>query len=227
MSTTATMNATDTGAALAALDAARSAAATKSTADTQDRFLKLLVAQLKNQDPMNPLDNAQLTSQMAQISTVNGIDKLNATLQEMAAGFGATQSLQAAAMIGRSVLVPGSALELKDGKALGGVELPQAVDSLQVSIRDGSGRVLHKVNLGPQPAGVAAFQWDGVTDSGAPAAPGSYSFVLEAVQGGKKVDARALALGQVLSVTQAGDGVTLNVSGSSAPVVLADVKRVM
>jgi flagellar basal-body rod modification protein FlgD len=178
------------------------AAAPKATesVDPQDRFLKLLVAQMKNQDPLNPLDNAQVTSQLAQISTVSGIDKLNATLQTLAAGFAATQSLEAAAMIGRGVLAAGSTLTLANGTAIGGIDLPQTVDRLVVSIKDSSGIVVHNMDLGPQPQGVIAFQWDGVTDSGASAAAGNYSFSVSAQQGDKKVDASALAYGRVNGV---------------------------
>jgi len=129
------------------------------------------VAQLKNQDPLNPMDNAQITSQMAQISTVSGIDKLNSTLQSMAASFNVGQSLQATAMIGHGVFVPGNTLQLENGAAPFGVDLAQAADKVVLSVRDGSGLVVHKVDLGPQPAGVIGFEWDGVTDSGAIAAP--------------------------------------------------------
>ena len=206
--------------------AAPAATGTPGTNDAQDRFLKLLVTQLKNQDPLNPMDNAQITSQMAQISTVSGIDKLNTTLQSMAASFSAGQSLQATAMIGHSVLAPGSALQLQNGQALGGVNLPQAADKVVVSIVDGSGLAVHKVDLGAQAAGVVSFQWDGITDSGASAAPGSYSFAVEAVQGGNKIDAVALALGLVSSVKQGANGVMLNVNGVGS-VALSDVKQVM
>lgn len=172
--------------------------------DPQDRFLKLLVAQMKNQDPLNPLDNAQVTSQLAQISTVSGIDKLNATLQTLAAGFAANQSLEAAAMIGRGVLAAGSTLTLANGTATGGVDLPQTVDRLVVTIKDSSGIVVHNMDLGPQPQGIIAFQWDGVTGSGASAAAGNYSFSVNAQQGGKKVDAGTLAYGRVNSVAPGG-----------------------
>lgn len=218
-------NTTDAAATIAA-PSAPAAAGKPGTSEAQDRFLKLLVTQLKNQDPLNPMDNAQITSQMAQISTVSGIDKLNTTLRELAAGFSASQSLQATAMIGRSVLASGSGLQLRNGTAAGGVELPQAADRVVVSIRDGSGQVLHKIDLGPQAAGVLGFQWDGVTDSGASAVPGSYSFAVEAVQGGNKIDATALALGLVSGVTQGKDGVALKVNGMGS-VALSDVKQVM
>jgi len=216
---------TDTAATLAALNASGSAG-TAGTDEAQDRFLKLLVTQLKNQDPLNPMDNAQITSQMAQISTVSGIDKLNATLQGMATSFSANQSLQATAMIGHSVLVPGNALQLQDGAAQGGVNLPQAADQVVVSILDGSGQVVHKVDLGAQAAGVLGFQWDGATDSGASAAPGSYTFSVNAVQGGNKIDAVALKFGLVGGVTQGKDGTMLKINGAGQ-VALSDVKQVM
>src|SRR5215204_242231 len=104
---------------------------TSATAGLQDRFLKLLVTQMKNQDPLNPLDNAQVTTQLAQISTVNGIEKLNATIEAMASSFTSGQSLQAATMIGKDVLVPGSTLQLA-GSSVFGVELAQAADQVKV-----------------------------------------------------------------------------------------------
>jgi flagellar basal-body rod modification protein FlgD len=224
--TTTDANALLAAQAAQAAQAAKAASAAPGTSEAQDRFLKLLVTQLQNQDPLNPMDNAQITSQMAQISTVSGIDKLNTTLQGMAASFNADQSLQATAMIGHSVLASGSALQLQNGAAVGGVDLPQAADGVVISISDASGRVLHKVDLGPQAAGVIGFQWDGVTDSGANAVPGSYSFAVEAVQGGKKIDATALAGGMVIGVTQGKSGVALNVIGMG-PVALSDVRQVM
>jgi flagellar basal-body rod modification protein FlgD len=144
----------------------------------------------------------------------------------MAASYSAGQSLQATAMIGHSVLVPGAGLLLQNGAAQGGVSLAQAADKVVVSITDGAGLVVHEVDLGAQPAGVFGFQWDGVTDSGASAAPGNYSFTVHAVQGSAKVDAVALALGVVGGVTQGKDGVALKVNGVGT-VALSDVKQVM
>jgi flagellar basal-body rod modification protein FlgD len=185
--------------------------ATKTTAqESEDRFLRLLVAQMKNQDPLNPLDNAEVTSQMAQLSTVSGIEKLNTALQAMSSSFAASQSLQAASMIGRSVLAPGSSLLLQDGVATGGFELSQPVDRAVVTIKGAAGNVLASVNIGAQQAGNVLFQWDGVTDSGANAANGSYTFEVSATQGGQKVEAVSLALGTVGSVSLGTSGVMLN-----------------
>ncbi len=201
-------------------------AAKKAKEDPTDRFLKLLVTQMKNQDPLNPLDNAQITSQMAQISTVSGIDKLNTTLQNMAASFSANQSLQAASMIGRSVMVSGSTLQLVDGKAIAGVELPQSVDQVTVTIRDAAGAIVHSMELGPKPEGIAAFAWGGATDSGSAAANGIYSFAVSALQGSKKIDGNTLAVGQVNSVSPGKDGMLLDVGGLGA-VGFTDVKKIL
>lgn len=213
---------TDVAAAITATAASGATGAN----EAQNRFLTLLVTQLKNQDPLNPMENAELTTQMAQISTVNGIEKLNATLQGMVSSFNAGQSLQATAMIGRGVYVPGNTMQLANGVATFGVDLPQAADKVVLSVLDGSGREVQKVDLGAQPAGVLGFEWDGATDSGASAAAGSYSFRVEATQGGKKVEATALALGTVSGVTQGKDGVALKVSGLGS-VALSDVRQVM
>lgn len=209
----------------AAATATSSATAKTSTQQSEDRFLKLLVTQMKNQDPLNPLDNAQVTSQMAQLSTVTGIEKLNAALQAMSSSFTSSQSLQAAGMIGHSVLAPGSGLQLLNGMAAGGFDLKQPVDSAVVKIKDAAGNVLHSVDMGAQKEGSVLFQWDGVTDSGAIAANGSYTFEISAVQGGQKVEVDRLALGQVSSVSLGASGVVLNTDVLGA-VDVAKVKQI-
>ena len=136
----ATQDANSAAALFASLNAnAGFAAKTSTAAETQDRFLKLLVTQMKNQDPLNPMDNAQVTSQMAQLSTVTGIDKLNATLQALSDSMTSNQSLQAASMIGHGVLVDGKDVDLSDGAGYGGFELAQPVDRARVSVYDKAG----------------------------------------------------------------------------------------
>ncbi len=210
---------------MAAMNPAKSAA--KSTADAaQDRFMTLLVTQMKNQDPLNPLDNAQVTSQLAQLSTVTGIDKLNATVQALMGSYQASQSLQATSMIGHGVFVPGSDVTLTGGKALLGVELADAADSVQVTILDASGRPVHKIDLGAQKAGVLPLAWDGTTDGGATAADGHYTFQVNAVRGNQKASATALSFGEVASVSTGPQGVKLNLP-RIGEVNLADVKQIL
>ena len=195
------------------------------TDDLQDRFLKLLVTQMKNQDPLNPLDNAQVTSQLAQISTVNGIEKLNATIETMASSFNAGQSLQAANMIGKDVLVPGSVLQVAGGGGIFGVDLAQAADQVKVTIHDASGRAIRTMDLDPQAAGPLALAWDGKTADGTQAADGAYSISVSALRGDQKIDAQPLAFGSVQSISQGNEGVRLNV-GTLGTVGLTDIKQI-
>ncbi|MBL0038838.1 MAG: flagellar hook assembly protein FlgD [Nitrosomonadales bacterium] len=194
--------------------------------DTEDRFLKLLVTQMKNQDPLNPMDNAQVTSQMAQLSTVTGIDKLNATLQALSDSMSIVQSLSATSMIGHGVLIPGSAITLKDGKAIGGIELTQPADSVKVLIQDAAGNTVSTLQMGPQKAGVTALAWDGQTDAGTPAINGTYKFSVEALRAGDKVEANALTFGMVNAVTPGVNGATLDV-GSAGSVAMSAVKQII
>lgn len=215
-----------TGAASSLFTSYNTKSAAKPAAeDPQDRFLKLLVTQMKNQDPLNPLDNAQVTTQLAQISTVNGIEKLNATLQGMASGVTAGQSLQAASMIGHNVLVPGSALQLAGGSGVFGVDLAQPADNVKVTIHDSAGQAVRVMDLGAQVAGPLTLQWDGMADNGAPAADGSYTMSVSALRGDQKVDAQTLAFGTVQGVFQGNQGVQLNV-GSLGTANLADIKQI-
>ncbi len=193
--------------------------------DAQNRFLTLLVTQLKNQDPLNPMDNAQLTTQLAQISTVDGIQKLNTTLQSLLSSYALTQSLQATGMIGQDVLVPGSTLTLAGGKAMGGVELAQPADKVVVTISDASGNVREQVDLGPKEAGVSAFEWDGDTPDGT-AGDGAYTFTVTATRANAAVGATPLAYGRVTAVAPGSPGAQVTV-GSLGSVSLSDVKQVV
>jgi len=194
--------------------------------EAQDRFMTLLVTQMKNQDPLNPLDNAQVTSQLAQLSTVTGIDKLNNTLQALQGSYQTSQSLQAANMIGRGILVPGSGIELVEGKSIFGVEMTEPADNVQVTIRNASGLAVRKISLGAQEVGTVPLAWDGKTDSGATATDGKYSFEVTATRGDKKVDATKLSFGEVSSVTTGTAGVKLNVPGVGT-VNLADIRQIL
>jgi flagellar basal-body rod modification protein FlgD len=217
---------TQTNNATSATNAA--AATTSSTAaNTQDRFLKLLVTQMKNQDPLNPMDNAQVTSQMAQLSTVSGIDKLNVTLQALSNSMTSNQSVQAASMIGHGVLVPGDGVDLANGNAFGGFELTQSAERVSITIKDKAGALIRDIQLGAQPAGTGHWQWDGTDDNGAKVADGSYTFVVNAAdQAGKKTDVSGLQFGMVNSVSQGKQGVTLSV-GQLDGIEISQVKQIL
>jgi flagellar basal-body rod modification protein FlgD len=195
------------------------------TAANADRFLTMLVAQMKNQDPLNPLDNAQVTSQMAQLSTVEGINKLDASLQALSIGFNSAQALQAASLVGRQVMTEGSTLALSQGIARGGYQLDAGAEGLTLTIKSASGTVVHTAELGSQDAGLHVFEWDGKTDSGADAAPGLYAFEIAARDGKSPVKSTSLMLGRVDGVTPAADGTKLDL-GALGDAGFAGIKHI-
>jgi flagellar basal-body rod modification protein FlgD len=200
-------------------------AAKSGSKETEDRFLTLLVAQMKNQDPLNPLDNAQVTSQLAQLSTVQGIENMNSSLQALAASMGANQMAQAANLIGRAVLVPGDSIRPAEMEDVMGFELSRPADKVTVDILDAGGGVVRSLNLGSREDGVNVLAWDGLTSSGAAAPDGQYSFKINAVQGGQPVSSTALHLGLVNSVSQGSQGVQLNLAGNER-VSYADIRQI-
>lgn len=193
--------------------------------ETQDRFLKLLVTQMKNQDPMNPMDNAQVTTQMAQISTVTGIGQLNDTIQNFLGKLTNMESLQGASLAGRQVLVQGNALELANGTAAGGFELATPADSTVLKVIDAAGRTIYQNSLGARGAGVQGFSWNGLTTTGDKAADGRYTFRIEANAAGAAIPATALAYGRVNGVTPSGNGLQLDL-GALGVRAYSDVKQI-
>lgn len=207
--TSATSSVLDTSSNGTRADAASDPAA------AQDRFLKLLVAQLNNQDPMNPLDNAQMTSQIAQINTVTGIQQLNDTVKGLAGQFAAQQLMQGSAMVGRNVLVAGNSLayDAETKKGGGAFDLSTQAAAVQVKVLDASNKEVGTVNLGPQKAGRYNFEWDNATAG----ATGPFHFQVVAANGDTPVQAEELTLDQVTAVSMVGGALSLQLArGGSA-----------
>jgi len=203
-------------------------ASTKKTAaeDMETRFLTLLMTQLKNQDPLNPTDANQMTTQLSQISTVSGIEKLNASMDKLLASYSSTQNMQAAAMIGKTVLTAGNALELGAEGAIGGISLDAAAERVTVTIKDASGKVVQTQELGKQAAGVVNFVWDGKSDAEAALPAGNYTFAVEASNGSDPVKTTALAAGMVSALTLTTDGVSLQLANNKS-VAYSDILQIM
>ncbi len=199
--------------------------AASSASATQDRFMTLLVTQMKNQDPLNPMDNAQVTSQMAQLSTVTGIDKLNTTVESLIGSVQNGQSYQASSMIGHNVLVPGNAINSTGTGSYLGVDLPIGADKLTVAIKDSAGNTVRTLSLGAQSAGTASLNWDGFADNGSVAKTGSYTFDVTATTASQSVTASGLNYAQVMSVSNSTSGIKLNLS-NLASVSTSDVKEI-
>jgi|SRR5579862_6428757 len=197
-----------------------------SGADIGNQFLTLLVTQLQNQDPLNPMDNSQMTTQLAQISTVTGINTLNSTMSSLASSLGSNQYMQAAGLVGHTVLVPGNQIDLTSGAGGAGFTLPQNADDVQVTITDASGSIVRQMDLGAQSAGTQTFAWDGKTNTGATAADGQYSYTLTAAASGNSITPDALMSGRVDGVVLGTGGTTLLQLGALGRVDLSTVVEI-
>nr|WP_315846744.1 flagellar hook capping FlgD N-terminal domain-containing protein [uncultured Achromobacter sp.] len=229
--TTVDQNTSTTG-----LGLAQSGANGSSTAQgLQDQFLKLLVTQLQNQDPLNPMQNAELTSQLAQISTVEGINNLKNTMLAISGQIDVSQSMNAVAMIGKGVLIPGSKVKVGvDGDNAAervvtpyGLDLQGDAQKVQVRISDSNGAVVRTIEMGEQKTGVYTLNWDGKNDSGVALEAGAYTVSVLATDGdGKKVNAEVLSYGQVKSVAYSTNGLRLDL-GLDGQTSMLDVRKVI
>lgn len=192
-----------------------------------DKFMTLLVTQLKNQDPMNPLDNAAVTSQFAQLSTVTGVNKLNDTLESLKASYKSSESLQATSMINHGILSAGKTINVSQGKGIYGVDLATPADSVDVQIFSPSGKLVKSLALGSSEAGSVPIAWDGKMDDGATAPDGKYSFTMTAKRGGEVLkDATGLSYNVIQSVSTGSAGVKLNLP-SGAQLTMDDIKQIL
>jgi flagellar basal-body rod modification protein FlgD len=184
---------------------------TKNQAGAADRFLKLLVAQLQNQDPLKPMDNAEITSQMAQIQTVSGIEKLNKSLEGMVSQFSLLQTMQGAALVGRGVSLEGSALQLdEEGLTSGGFELDGPADNVRLEILSGD-QVVDSIDLGAMGGGRHSFSW-ALPEDGDPDAVTSFRVTARA--GAGAVAVTPLMHDRVTSVITGGPTLMLDLAGS-------------
>lgn len=199
---------------------------TKKADDPQTRFLTLLTTQLRNQDPMNPMENAEVTSQLAQMSTVDGIERLNKLFQSFVDSQSSSDGINAAGLIGRGVLVEGKGLGLTEAGAVGGFTLDTAADKVVLTIRDASGIAISTVELSDVEAGSHNYLWDGTASDGTRAADGMYSVSMEANANGEKVKGQVLQFAAVTSVIRGPNGTDLQV-GSLGVFKLDDIKQIL
>jgi flagellar basal-body rod modification protein FlgD len=205
--------------------AATAAASGKSTLGQSD-FLKLMTAQLKNQDPFSPVDNTQMIAQMAQFSSVAGIAEMNATLSGIATKLGATSTADAMAYVGRTVLTEGSvAYPRSTGGIAGAIELDADATDVNVTIADATGALVRSMKLGPATAGTLGYDWDGMADTGQPAGAGPFTVTVQAAANGTTVKSRGLVWAPVESVSLPANGSpVLQVTGLG-PVAVSAVRQ--
>lgn len=206
-----------------------SATGAQSASDLQNTFLTLLVTQLKNQDPTNPADSSQMTSQLAQINTVTGIGQLNTSLSSLAAQLSAGQQTQAALLIGSNVLSSGNDVTVSSGKSSSfGVQLANDVSDLQIVVKNASGQIVNTLDLGAQGAGVVPVTgWTPVDSKGATLADGSYTITAQGTINGQQATATTLSAAQVQSVVQMSGGAPGLKLSNGSTVALSSVASIL
>ncbi|MGM0594028.1 MAG: flagellar hook assembly protein FlgD [Pseudomonadota bacterium] len=195
----------------------------------QDAFMELMLTQLKNQNPLEPMENGDFLAQMAQFSSASGIGELKDAFDDFATGFNSSQALQASSLVGREVILQSGKAQLS---ASGGVaataDLPVSTTAMHVTVSDPAGQVVRTMNFGQQGAGEVDISWDGMTDSGVRAVPGDYVIRAEAAIDGEmqSLDTSVAAAVESVTLGQGGRDVTLNVAGQG-DVPMSSIRKIM
>jgi len=184
-----------------------------SAADLSKNFLKMLTVQLQNQDPMNPMDNAAMTSQLAQLNQVDGINKLNTSVNSLVAQMQSANFMNLSSSVGKTALAEGSQVYFS-GNAVGmAAKLDTPAASLKAVIRDSNSQIVNQFDFGPTPAGMADFIWDGGDDAGKQMMAGIYTLELTATDAQGKTSAPASYVGaMVASIGQEGTDMKVGLS---------------
>ncbi len=180
----------------------------------QEDFLKLMLTQLRNQDPFKPMDSSAFLGQLAQFGTVSGLSGLQTSFDSLSSSLVSNQALQAATLVGKSALVESSTATIANGQSLdGAVDLPAATGGVRIDVRDATGQVVRELQLGAEPSGLAKFHWDGTLADGSPAPAGQYSLAAGFESGTTMEAATTLVSAPVDSVVFSSDGFSVQVRG--------------
>lgn len=195
----------------------------------QKDFLTLMIAQFRNQDPFEPMDNGEFLGQLAQFGTVDGIDRLNSAFGQLTSSLQTDQALQASSLVGHGVLADTDRGYLPAGGGVAGaVELGSSAENIQIDISDASGQLVRRISLGQQPAGLVNFNWDGLTDKGDRAGEGQYRFAARTTRGVSVESTGTLIRADIESVNlgRFGEGMSLNLAGGEQ-LSMSQVRRIL
>ena len=193
---------------------------------TSQNFLQLLLAQVQNQSPLNPMDSTAFMGQLAQISTVSGINDLNTQFSSLSNALTSNQALQAANLVGHKALVDAASLSWDGSNPVdGAVSLPSSSGDVKVRITDASGAAVRTIDLGSQPAGTSRFSWDGTDDAGNAVPPGSYDISAIAVDNGQNTALQTLAQAAIQGVSIGNGTLTLDLQGIGS-VELSQIQQI-
>lgn len=193
----------------------------------KDAFMELMIAQLKNQNPLDPQDNGDFISQLAQFSSLEEMQNLSGTVEDVAGQFRSSQALQASAMVGKTVLAPSNVGILgNDGEITGTIEVPASTGGLRLSVMNQSGELVRQIDMGSSQAGVTSFRWDGQDGNGNPLPPGPYQIVAQGSYPSGPEQLGTMVSANVDSVSLGkGGSITLNLAGMGS-IALSDVKQI-
>ncbi len=193
----------------------------------QNEFLKLMMAQLKNQDPTKPLDPSQFVGQLAQFSTVTGIQNMQTSIDGLVTSMRSSQVLGGSSLVGRTVLAPATTASITSGGTVSGaVDVPDGVTGLQVQVEDSSGQLVRTFTVDPK-SGLTDFNWDGMTSTGTAAASGTYTFKVIASAGAESASLDPMLDSRVNSVTIDPSTSDLSLNTDSGSLALNTVRRVL
>ncbi|MGF6872551.1 flagellar hook assembly protein FlgD [Paraburkholderia sp. MM5477-R1] len=224
-----TMNGTSSSSsATSSTSSTSSSTSGTSAADLQNTFLQLLVAQMQNQDPTNPMDSSQMTSQLAEISTVQGISQLNTSLSSLSTQLSAGQQSQAALLIGSTVLAPGNSITVASGQTNEfGVTLANSVSDLQIVVKNSAGTIVNTLDLGKQSAGTIPVGWTPTDSAGNTLPDGTYTITATGTINGQQATATTLTGATVESVVQQSSGTPGLVLSNGSTVDLTGVAAIL
>lgn len=194
----------------------------------QNDFMKLMLAQMKNQDPFSPMDNAEFLGQMAQFSTVSGISEINNSMSSLADSLKSSQMLNAASLVDKHALVSTPTAAFDGATPINGrVELPSSTSGVQVEVVRGNGEVVRRMSLGPQAAGTVDYTWDGRDSSGNAVPAGDYQLKVSYFSGNQQEALENHIHAQIMSVSLPSQGGSANVELKGlGQFQLSDVKSI-
>ncbi|MEJ1961972.1 MAG: flagellar hook assembly protein FlgD [Gammaproteobacteria bacterium] len=194
----------------------------------QNAFLKLMIAQLKNQDPMKPQDPSEFMSQLAQFSQVTSTQNMESSIQTLTDSMRSTQVLNGTNLVGHDVLAPSDTDTITSGSTVNGaLDLPKGTTAVKILVKDASGAQVRTFDLATPTEGLNNFTWDGKTNTGTDAPTGTYTFEATATAGGQTGSVDPLLTSRVSSVTIDPSSGTLTLNTSAGALALNDVRRVL
>jgi flagellar basal-body rod modification protein FlgD len=227
MTTTNTNNTTDP---YAFINGNKTSTTTQKSGDLdQNAFLKLMIAQLKNQDPTKPQDTTEFMSQLAQFSQVTSTQNMEKSIATLTDSMRSTQLLNGTSLVGHDILAPGSSdTTTTAGQSISGaVDAPKSITSIKINVKDASGALVRTITVDKPAEGLNSFTWDGKTNGGTDAPAGTYTFECAATAAGQSGSLDTMLNSRVSSVTIDPTSGSLTLNTSTGAVSFADVRSVL